>query len=212
MKSMKGLNVMSMRKTREEGFTIIELIVVILLLGILTATALPRFLDVSDEAHQAVVDAVEGGTITGLALFRAAYVAGGENDDAAIPQFGNGSLWSDENGSGYPADAIDGALGADAIDCLAIYNQLLQEGRPVAAGVAAPDTDPGTESAIEAAALAGADFVVTPNLAAAPTGCYFYYVGQYQSGDAAVPRTIQRLDYLMATGSIIQTTHLLDQI
>ena len=58
-------------KATQDGFTIIELIVVILLLGILTATALPRFLDVTDEAHDAVVDAVFGGLTTGVTLFRA---------------------------------------------------------------------------------------------------------------------------------------------
>ncbi len=42
-------------KANQDGFTIVELIVVILLLGILTATALPRFLDVTDEAHDAEV-------------------------------------------------------------------------------------------------------------------------------------------------------------
>ena len=45
-----------LKAKRQDGFTIIELVVVILLLGILAATALPRFMDVTDEAHDAVVE------------------------------------------------------------------------------------------------------------------------------------------------------------
>ena len=46
---MKSLNIKKAGGASQAGFTIIELVVVILLLGILTATALPRFLDLSDE-------------------------------------------------------------------------------------------------------------------------------------------------------------------
>ena len=46
---------------KQTGFTIIELVVVIVLLGIMAATALPRFMDVTSEAHSAVVDGVKGG-------------------------------------------------------------------------------------------------------------------------------------------------------
>lgn len=207
---MKSLNLQRVNKAKQAGFTIIELIVVILLLGILTATALPRFLDLSDDAHGAVVNAVEGSLRTGVALYRAGWVAGGENLNAALASYGAGNLFPDDNATGYPSDAVDGVIDADAVDCLAVFNGLLDLGGITAAGAASPDVDALSETAIESAAV-GNDFVATPNLAASPTGCHFYYTGQFAAGDATTNRTIRRLDYTLATGAIAETTHVLDQ-
>jgi MSHA pilin protein MshA len=45
---------------KQAGFTLIELVVVIVILGILAATAAPKFIDLTGDARSSVVEAVKG--------------------------------------------------------------------------------------------------------------------------------------------------------
>lgn len=45
---------------RQSGFTLIELVMVIVILGILAASAIPKFVDVSSDARQSAVSGLAG--------------------------------------------------------------------------------------------------------------------------------------------------------
>jgi MSHA pilin protein MshA len=65
MKNMKNsINV----KANQEGFTLIELVVVIVILGILAVTAAPKFIDLQDDAKTATLNAIKASMQTAATL------------------------------------------------------------------------------------------------------------------------------------------------
>ena len=106
-------------RNNQQGFTLVELIVVIVILGILAATALPRFINVSDSARVAATNGVAGGLRSAVALVQAAWqVAGGTASVTAVSMVGgNVSVTT----SGFPATAdatgIISAMGCTSSPC-----------------------------------------------------------------------------------------------
>jgi len=130
--------------SKSQGFSLIELTIVIVVLGILAVTALPRFLDVTEEAQNASVQGMSGGFSSGVMMARAQWEAQGRGTvnsmnsvlyDGIRLYLTTPSEAEQEAGTqspGYPVDTA--ASGSPTVDpgsltaerCLNLWEGLLQ--------------------------------------------------------------------------------------
>jgi MSHA pilin protein MshB len=75
-----------MNVKKSSGFTLIELVIVVVILGFLAVTAIPKFLDLTDQAKQANIEGMAGGFATGVSLVRAQWEAEARPNDGGSPK------------------------------------------------------------------------------------------------------------------------------
>ena len=77
---------------KQSGFTLIELIMVIVILGVLASFALPKFADLSDKAKDSVMEGVSGSVRSASALVHAQWLAEGGSTSVTTVTMEDGSV------------------------------------------------------------------------------------------------------------------------
>ena len=170
-----------MKKQSNSGFTLIELIIVIVILGILAVSAAPRFLNLTSDAHTAVFNGTLGSFRAGIDLAHNKWRVSGNS--GAVENLVD---TLDFNSIGFPAGIDGGDQVGSEQDCVDVFNSVMESDLVLAIPV-------GDGAGIKNLA-ASVDIAVTNNA----NICYYTFVSESKAVGFEAPQ----FRYLYTTGDV----------
>ncbi|MEZ9140856.1 MULTISPECIES: prepilin-type N-terminal cleavage/methylation domain-containing protein [unclassified Shewanella] len=160
-------------KLKQQGFSLIELVIVIVILGLLAATAIPRFLNVTEDAQNASVDGVAGGLATAVGFVRAQWEVDGRRNTSVIL---DGTVVSLDTRFGFPTGTSNTDATSMSDDtCQEVFDNVLQsaprnviytdDARDQRYTVRAQDGIGGSPTSIDGTTVTGIDLCVYQQVA-----------------------------------------------
>lgn len=115
-------------KQRKNGFTLMETLVVIILLAVISAVAIPRFVNIQDDAELQNVNATAGAFRSAVSLVQLTFQSQGHSIRVQnLPNFGTGNV--DTNNIGFPIGIDKGNgnenIGRGNAGCQGVWDGIL---------------------------------------------------------------------------------------
>lgn len=179
---------------KTNGFTLIELITVIVILGILSVTALPRFINVTQDAHDSVAKTAFSSFESAVDLYHSCWLAKSTQGHVKdLKCFGAGDL--DSTVTGYPLGQSTATSGGDVdgevltgANCEELWSALLDDEFQLA-----PHADASFTQENDIIYWYSAKDVTAPN-----THCYYNYI----SDNPAKGQENWQMHYYPGTGKV----------